>query len=385
MLESLAGALRRPRRSGRRPQGGLFIWATLDDASTRPTCSRRSEGVAFVPGRAAYMDGRRAAPPRCGSTSRASPDEDIREGIRRIGGSMRRTGGPARGAHRLRRGAGGRRTRPDVTRRPTPAERGRAASGAGRRRAAAPPRDDQGPRRSGARIDERRRPRRSPSSRAGARWSATVSLRSGAQAQDALRAARPRGDGDRRRPRSRRALREDRARRGVHRAARRRRRGRHRAGAAGGDRHPLHRLGPGGLHALRRQGAGQAPDARGRHPHAGLPAFKETAIKELGARRGAAGRRAKPRVPARRQAGQPGLGAGRQVRAHSDGAPGGDRGRVLLRPQGRCSSATSAAATSRSRCSIDAAADAEPVALPVVEAIPRERTSTTSSRATRSG
>ncbi len=43
-----------------RPQGGLFIWATLDeridttDLLARPT----KQGVAFVPGRAAYMDGR---------------------------------------------------------------------------------------------------------------------------------------------------------------------------------------------------------------------------------------------------------------------------------------------------------------------------------------
>jgi 2-aminoadipate transaminase len=70
-----------------RPQGGLFIWATLDeriDTTDLLALARKSEGVAFVPGRAAYMDG------RSGSSSMrlnfaGVPDQDIREGIRRIG------------------------------------------------------------------------------------------------------------------------------------------------------------------------------------------------------------------------------------------------------------------------------------------------------------
>jgi 2-aminoadipate transaminase len=70
-----------------RPQGGLFIWATLDeriDTTDLLALARTSEGVAFVPGRAAYMDG------RSGSSSMrlnfaGVPDRDIREGIRRIG------------------------------------------------------------------------------------------------------------------------------------------------------------------------------------------------------------------------------------------------------------------------------------------------------------
>jgi 2-aminoadipate transaminase len=66
------------------PQGGLFIWATLlGDVDTTDLLAH-SEGVAFVPGRAAYMDGRRGA-----SSMRLNfagvPEEDIREGIRRIG------------------------------------------------------------------------------------------------------------------------------------------------------------------------------------------------------------------------------------------------------------------------------------------------------------
>jgi 2-aminoadipate transaminase len=73
------------------PEGGLFIWATLDGVDTTDLLAR-SEGVAFVPGRAAYMDGLSG-----GSSMRLNfagvPDENIREGIRRIG----RTLGPDTG------------------------------------------------------------------------------------------------------------------------------------------------------------------------------------------------------------------------------------------------------------------------------------------------
>jgi len=69
------------------PHGGLFIWATLDerlDTTDLLALARESEGVAFVPGRAAYVDG------RSGSSSMrlnfaGVPDADIREGVRRIG------------------------------------------------------------------------------------------------------------------------------------------------------------------------------------------------------------------------------------------------------------------------------------------------------------
>jgi 2-aminoadipate transaminase len=74
------------RASWTRPEGGLFIWATLDGVDTTDLLAR-SEGVAFVPGRAAYMDGRRGS-----SSMRLNfagvPDDDIREGIRRIGRIM---------------------------------------------------------------------------------------------------------------------------------------------------------------------------------------------------------------------------------------------------------------------------------------------------------
>ena len=73
------------------PQGGLFIWATLDGGVDTTDLLARAEGVAFVPGRSAYMDGRSGA-----SSMRLNfagvPEADIREGIRRIGATMGDTG-----------------------------------------------------------------------------------------------------------------------------------------------------------------------------------------------------------------------------------------------------------------------------------------------------
>jgi 2-aminoadipate transaminase len=85
MLESLQEHFG-GRANWTRPEGGLFIWATLDGVDTTDLMAR-SRGVAFVPGRSAYMDG------RSGSNSMrlnfaGVPDEDIREGIRRIGRTM---------------------------------------------------------------------------------------------------------------------------------------------------------------------------------------------------------------------------------------------------------------------------------------------------------
>jgi 2-aminoadipate transaminase len=75
------------RASWTRPGGGLFIWATLDGGVDTTDLLARAEGVAFVPGRSAYMDGRRGA-----SSMRLNfagvPEEEIREGIRRIGRIM---------------------------------------------------------------------------------------------------------------------------------------------------------------------------------------------------------------------------------------------------------------------------------------------------------
>ncbi|HEX4188548.1 MAG TPA: PLP-dependent aminotransferase family protein [Solirubrobacteraceae bacterium] len=69
------------------PEGGLFIWATLDGGVDTTDLLARSEGVAFVPGRAAYTDG------RSGSSSMrlnfaGVAEADIREGIRRIGEAL---------------------------------------------------------------------------------------------------------------------------------------------------------------------------------------------------------------------------------------------------------------------------------------------------------
>ncbi len=81
MLESLAEHFGE-RATWTRPEGGLFIWATLDGVDTTDLMGR-SKGVAFVPGRSAYMDGDRGS-----SSMRLNfagvPEEDIREGIRRI-------------------------------------------------------------------------------------------------------------------------------------------------------------------------------------------------------------------------------------------------------------------------------------------------------------
>jgi 2-aminoadipate transaminase len=70
-----------------KPEGGLFIWATLAGGVDTTDLLARSEGVAFVPGRAAYADG------RSGSGSMrlnfaGVPDDDIREGVRRIGEAL---------------------------------------------------------------------------------------------------------------------------------------------------------------------------------------------------------------------------------------------------------------------------------------------------------
>ncbi len=73
------------------PQGGLFVWATLPDyidTTDLLALALEREGVAFVPGRSAYVDGGQG-----GSSMRlnfaGSPEQEIREGIRRIGKVVR--------------------------------------------------------------------------------------------------------------------------------------------------------------------------------------------------------------------------------------------------------------------------------------------------------
>ncbi len=72
-----------------RPQGGLFVWATLPDYLDTTDLLARAlqENVAFVPGRAAFLDGRGGSSMRLNFSGVG--DDDIREGIRRIGEIVR--------------------------------------------------------------------------------------------------------------------------------------------------------------------------------------------------------------------------------------------------------------------------------------------------------
>jgi 2-aminoadipate transaminase len=67
------------------PNGGLFIWATLPDFIDTTDLLARAlrENVAFVPGAAAYLDGRGHNAMRLNFS--AVDEGDIREGVRRIG------------------------------------------------------------------------------------------------------------------------------------------------------------------------------------------------------------------------------------------------------------------------------------------------------------
>jgi 2-aminoadipate transaminase len=88
MLDSLAEHF--PRETEwTHPQGGLFIWATLPDYIDTTDLLARAlqDHVAFVPGRAAFVDGRGGSSMRL---NYSGVDEDeIREGIRRLGEVVR--------------------------------------------------------------------------------------------------------------------------------------------------------------------------------------------------------------------------------------------------------------------------------------------------------
>ena len=68
-----------------RPRGGLFIWATLPEYIDTTDLLARAlrDHVAFVPGRAAYLDGRGGSSMRLNFSGVA--EDDLREGVRRIG------------------------------------------------------------------------------------------------------------------------------------------------------------------------------------------------------------------------------------------------------------------------------------------------------------
>ncbi|HEX2015626.1 MAG TPA: PLP-dependent aminotransferase family protein [Solirubrobacteraceae bacterium] len=88
MLEALTERLG-PEASWTRPEGGLFVWVTLPDYIDTTDLLARAlrENVAFVPGEAAYVDGRGRSSLRLNFSG--VNEQDIREGVRRIGGVIR--------------------------------------------------------------------------------------------------------------------------------------------------------------------------------------------------------------------------------------------------------------------------------------------------------
>jgi 2-aminoadipate transaminase len=88
MLDSLAEHF--PREAEwTHPQGGLFIWATLPDYIDTTDLLARAldEHVAFVPGRAAFLDGRGGSSMRLNFSGVG--EDQIREGVQRLGEVVR--------------------------------------------------------------------------------------------------------------------------------------------------------------------------------------------------------------------------------------------------------------------------------------------------------
>ena len=84
MLDALADHFP-PQAEWTRPSGGLFIWATLPEFIDTTDLLARAlrDNVAFVPGEAAFLDGRGRNAMRLNYSG--SDEDAIREGIRRIG------------------------------------------------------------------------------------------------------------------------------------------------------------------------------------------------------------------------------------------------------------------------------------------------------------
>jgi 2-aminoadipate transaminase len=84
MLDALAEFFP-PQAEWTRPRGGLFIWATLPDFLDTTDLLARAlrDNVAFVPGEAAYFDGRGRNAMRLNFSNQN--EDSLREGIRRIG------------------------------------------------------------------------------------------------------------------------------------------------------------------------------------------------------------------------------------------------------------------------------------------------------------
>ena len=361
-------ALPARRRRGREPAGRpVRVGDAARRTSTRPTCSpaRCSEQRRVrARARGAYLDGRGGSSMRLNFSGVG--DDDIREGVRRIGEVVREQvalygtlTGTAAGAAR--------RSRPPAR---------RADAGAGRRAApAAAPAPDGAPR--GAR----------PMSRVAVLKGGRSLERAGVAAlrrarRGRARAPRARRRRDRRRPRPRRAparAAPDVAFVALH----------GRDGEDGTVQELLEILGIPytgsgvvGVHPLRGQGAGQAPHARRRHADARLLRVQRDRVPASSApptRCRAIEERA--RLPDRRQAGRAGLArSGIKFAAHRRRRARRAGRRLLLRRARCCSSATCAGRDLASRCSTRG----RPAALPVVEAVPARGTSTTSRRATRS-
>jgi 2-aminoadipate transaminase len=74
-----------PQATWTEPEGGLFIWATLPEYIDTSDLLAKAlrDNVAFVPGQAAYVDGRGRNSMRLNFSG--VTDEEIREGIKRIG------------------------------------------------------------------------------------------------------------------------------------------------------------------------------------------------------------------------------------------------------------------------------------------------------------
>jgi 2-aminoadipate transaminase len=88
MLDSMAEHFPRE-ASWTHPEGGLFLWATMPDYIDTTDLLARAieEQVAFVPGRAAFVDGRGGSSMRLNFSG--VDEDDIREGIRRLGEVIR--------------------------------------------------------------------------------------------------------------------------------------------------------------------------------------------------------------------------------------------------------------------------------------------------------
>ena len=321
----------RPRPPWTQPGGGLFVWATLPDhidTTDLLASALREENVAFVPGRAAYVDGR-GGQLDAAELLRRRPTRSV-EGVRRIGRSCDEQielYGTFTGLSRRAR-------RPVA-----PAE-----PAARRRRRAAPPHDRASAARRALGLMNARRVAVLKGGRSLERAGVAAIWRTRRGRAGAAR-ARVVPHRRRRRSRSPTAARCG-ARRRVHRAARARRRGRHRPGAPRDRRLPLHRVGCPGLHALHGQGPRQAPAASTPAADPRLPRVHEVAFKDFGAADDADRDRGAPRFPACHQAGGTGLGAGHPVRASAADYRRADRG-VQLRRRACCSSVTSAAGSWR--------------------------------------